>query len=352
MIHSIVFALVLAASLVPSKSWFAPTQPLNVTVKAEGEATLVLTDFAGRPQDARTEAADPNNPGKVLRPLTDVSGEQAIDLRAVFPSLINPGTYLLYVTKRGGTAAEFQGTPLVIGVREDRRRGAPAGPMVVKIEPLRYAVLETASGPIPVAFYYDAAPNTAANFLALAEQGYYDGLTFHRVVPDFVIQGGDPRGDGTGGPGYTINAEFNQRAHEEGSLSVARNLDPGEAPGVQPRPEFANSGGSQFFVVLNARNAEQLNGKFAVFGKVMGNGMDAVRAIAAAPLADERTGKSKEPQVIQKVEVKLVTQQENPYAELLKVQETPTAAPVPGAEGTTGKPTGAAVPTAPPPTPK
>src|SRR3989442_13930453 len=80
--------------------------------------------------------------------------------------------------------------------------------MVVRVEPLRYAVMQTAHGPVTMAFYYDIAPNTVSNFLTLSEQGFYDGLTFHRIAPGFVIQGGDPRGDGTGGPGSIIAAGF------------------------------------------------------------------------------------------------------------------------------------------------
>src|SRR3989442_8101703 len=106
--------------------------------------------------------------------------------------------------------------------------------MVVRVEPLRYAVMQTAHGPVTMAFYYDIAPNTVSNFLTLSEQGFYDGLTFHRIAPGFVIQGGDPRGDGTGGPGYMIDAEFSDpkdsgRSHDAGALSMARSGDPGEA---------------------------------------------------------------------------------------------------------------------------
>jgi peptidyl-prolyl cis-trans isomerase B (cyclophilin B) len=193
---------------------------------------------------------------------------------------------------------------------------------VVRVEPLRYAVLHTAAGPMTAAFYYDVAPNTVHNFLSLAEGGYFDGLTFHRIVPGFVIQGGDPRGDGTGGPGYMIDAEFsdpknNRSQHEAGALSMARTGDPGEGPGVMPRPEFANSAGSQFFVCLDYANTKQLDGKYTVFGRVVG-GMEAVNKIAAAPLADTRSGMPEKPQVIERVEVKPVVPAENPYGTVLK----------------------------------
>ena len=298
--------LFLAASIAPTKGWFAPSQPLNISVKAEGDASLVLTDFNGRVLENKAP--------------TDVSGEATVNLRDMYIAVQTPGTYVLYLTKRGGTPDDFVGTPLVISVREDRRRGAPPGPMVVRVEPLRYAVMHTAHGPVTMAFYYDVAPNTVNTILSLAAEGYFDGLTFHRIVPGFVIQGGDPRGDGTGGPGYMIDAEFGTRPHEVGALSMARNGDPSEAPGVMPRSEFANSAGSQFFVCLNYDNTKQLDGKYTVFGKVV-SGMEAVNKIAQAPLADDRNGRPREPQVIQKIEVKPVTREGNPYAQVLRPRD-------------------------------
>src|SRR5690606_25635298 len=160
-------------------------------------------------------------------------------------------TYLLYAVSPGGALAEFDGTPWVISVRSDRRPGADREAMVTKVEPLRYAVIETAIGEMQLAFYYDAAPHTVSNFLSLAEGGFYDGLAFHRIVPGFVIQGGDPKGDSTGGPGYMIDAEFNNRPHLPGVLSMARSGDPLEAQGAMPRSDAANSAGSQFFIAID-----------------------------------------------------------------------------------------------------
>lgn len=127
-------------------------------------------------------------------------------------------------------------------------------------------------GEINLEFFSDAAPKTVENFKKLAKAGFYDGLVFHRIVPGFVIQGGDPntksesnRGRwGTGGPGWTVNAEFNKNKHTRGVLSMARSQDP-------------NSAGSQFFVVL--KDANFLDGQYTVFGKVT-SGMDAVDKIA------------------------------------------------------------------------
>ena len=310
--HAILTTILLAAAtaLTPAKLWFAPDQPLTVNVKTGGgEAVLVLTDFGGKVREAKGSA--------------DVAGDKAVNVKDIFPDVEQPGTYLLYLVKKGtekdlaGPPAEFIGTPLVIGVRQDTRPGAPAGPMVARVEPLRYALMNTAAGPITMAFYYDVAPNTAENFLKLSQEGFYDGLTFHRIVPGFVIQGGDPRGDGTGSPGYNITAEFNLRPHKEGVLSMARSGDPNERSGAMPRPEFANSASSQFFICLDYTGTRQLDGKYTAFGEVT-DGMEAVKKIAAADMADPTQGKPRERQVIEKVEVKPVTSAENPYAKLFK----------------------------------
>ncbi|PIC63930.1 peptidylprolyl isomerase [Sporosarcina sp. P13] len=135
------------------------------------------------------------------------------------------------------------------------------------------------------------APNTVANFISLVEDGYYDGLIFHRVIPDFMIQGGDSSGNGSGGPGHSIDGEFttngfeNNLLHERGVVSMARRQDP-------------NSAGSQFFIMV--ADTTQLDGEYAAFGKVV-EGMDAVDAIVAA----ERDSMDKplENQKMKKVEV-------------------------------------------------
>jgi peptidyl-prolyl cis-trans isomerase B (cyclophilin B) len=131
-------------------------------------------------------------------------------------------------------------------------------------EPLPQVTLETSKGKIVLELAEDDAPNTVANFVSLVEKKFYDGLKFHRVEPGFVIQGGDPKGNGSGGPGYTIPAEFSKKLkHTRGVLSMARTADP-------------NSAGSQFFIMLGA--APSLDGQYAAFGKVI-SGMDVVDAI-------------------------------------------------------------------------
>src|SRR5258706_1463303 len=254
-------AVILLSVLFPAKGWFGPDQAWNVTIRppAGTAVRLVLTDCSGSSIDAEPTQT------------REFDKEGTADVKQVFPAMATAGTYLLYaVPKAKEGFADFVGTPVVITVREDRRRGAPSGPMVVKFEPLRYAIVSTDAGDMTMAFYYDVAPNTIANFLSLASDGLYDGLTFHRVEADFLVQGGDPRGDGTGGPGYNIDAQVSDRKHEEGVVSMARNVDPNESPNNPPRAEYANSGGSQFFIALNYKNTAQLDGVYTVFGKVVG----------------------------------------------------------------------------------
>ena len=124
-------------------------------------------------------------------------------------------------------------------------------------------------GTIEAELYPHIAPNTVNNFIYLANNGFYDELTFHRVIKDFMIQGGDPNGDGTGGPGYSIKGEFtknkfkNDLKHTEGILSMARSQN-------------KNSAGSQFFIMT--KDASHLDGQYAAFGKVT-SGMDIVHEI-------------------------------------------------------------------------
>lgn len=118
------------------------------------------------------------------------------------------------------------------------------------------AIIETAKGTMKVRFYEKDAPNTVANFVKLAKSGFYDGLTFHRVIPDFVIQGGCPRGDGTGGPGYTIKCELNgdNQYHDRGVLSMAH--------------AGRDTGGSQFFICMNMEHTQHLDRQHTCFGRV------------------------------------------------------------------------------------
>jgi peptidyl-prolyl cis-trans isomerase B (cyclophilin B) len=133
------------------------------------------------------------------------------------------------------------------------------------------ATLHTNHGAIEVELFDDDAPKTVENFRKLAADGFYDGLVFHRVIKDFMIQGGCPQGTGTGGPGYTFEDEFNDHKVERGALAMA-NAGP-------------DTNGSQFFLVTTDA-APWLDGKHTVFGKVT-NGLDAVDSIEAAPTGEQ-----------------------------------------------------------------
>lgn len=124
-------------------------------------------------------------------------------------------------------------------------------------------IIEMAVGKIVVELYEKDAPGTVANFVKLAKQGFYDGLSFHRVEPGFVVQGGDPKGDGTGGPGYAIKDEVNTRKHLTGAVAMAKTAAP-------------NSAGSQFYITLAPQPG--LDGRYTVFGQVV-EGMDVVMKI-------------------------------------------------------------------------
>ena len=147
------------------------------------------------------------------------------------------------------------------------------------------ATLHTSEGPIEIELFPNEAPKTVENFTKLAGEGFYDGLTFHRVIPDFMIQGGCPEGTGTGGPGYKFEDEFNEHKVERGALAMA-NAGP-------------NTNGSQFFLVTTAE-APWLDGKHTVFGTVT-DGMDAVDAIEGTDT--DGADRPRSPQVIERVEL-------------------------------------------------
>ena len=131
---------------------------------------------------------------------------------------------------------------------------------------MKNAEIHTAKGVMKVNFYEEDAPNTVANFIKLAKKGYYDGLNFHRVIPNFVIQGGCPEGTGAGGPGYSIDCELdgNNQYHDKGVLSMAH--------------AGRNTGGSQFFICHSRENTAHLDRNHTCFGKVV-EGVDIIDKI-------------------------------------------------------------------------
>lgn len=134
--------------------------------------------------------------------------------------------------------------------------------------PMEKAMIETGKGNMEVEFFSEDAPKTVENFLSLSRKGFYDGLVFHRVIPNFVIQGGCPKGDGTGGPGYKIDCELDgdNQYHDRGVLSMAH--------------AGRNTGGSQFFICHNRKNTAHLDRNHTVFGKVV-KGLDVINEIEA-----------------------------------------------------------------------
>ncbi|MCE4047794.1 MULTISPECIES: peptidylprolyl isomerase [Bacillaceae] len=172
---------------------------------------------------------------------------------------------------------------------EDSKSSTSNSP-TIEVNPIVTITMEDDSK-IEIELYPKKAPNTVNNFVTLVEKGYYDGLTFHRVIPDFMIQGGDPAGNGTGGPGYAINGEFsdngfdNDLKHERGVISMARSGDP-------------DSAGSQFFIMT--KTTESLDGQYAAFGKVI-SGMEVVDKIVAVDR--DANDKPKEDVIMKKVSV-------------------------------------------------
>jgi cyclophilin family peptidyl-prolyl cis-trans isomerase len=150
---------------------------------------------------------------------------------------------------------------------------------------MRQATIHTSEGAIELELYPNEAPKTVENFLKLARDGFYDGVIFHRVIPDFMIQGGDPTGTGTGGPGYEFEDELNQHRVVRGALAMA-NAGP-------------NTNGSQFFIVT-AEATPWLDGKHTVFGRVT-SGMDVVDRICEAERDDNDRPAS--PVAIERVEL-------------------------------------------------
>ena len=147
------------------------------------------------------------------------------------------------------------------------------------------ARMQTTAGEMTFEFFPDKAPGHVENFVKLAEKGFYDGTKFHRVIQGFMIQGGWPKGDGTGGPGYSIKAEFNRTPHTRGILSMARTQDP-------------NSAGSQFFVMHDT--APHLDNQYTVFGKVT-QGLEVIDKIVNSPKG--RNDRPNNPPVIKTIKI-------------------------------------------------
>jgi peptidyl-prolyl cis-trans isomerase B (cyclophilin B) len=172
-------------------------------------------------------------------------------------------------------------TSAVFATEENKLETTPMNPSN------EVAVIKTSEGDMVVQFWTDAAPNTVENFKKLARQGFYDGTIFHRIVKQFMIQGGDPNSKdpakensyGQGGPGYNIKAEFNDHSHDRGVISMARSQDP-------------DSAGSQFFICLAP--VRRLDHQYTTFGKLI-KGQDVLEKIGDTPVTKNSMGEPSKP---------------------------------------------------------
>ncbi len=189
--------------------------------------------------------------------------------RAVLPVLLTSLTLVVACGGEGGPAGGGIPSPGPTGGGPRTYTQRP--PLTIDTGKKYTALVRTVKGDFKIELRPDIAPETVNSFVFLARDGYYDGVTFHRVIPGFVAQTGDPTGTGSGGPGYTLPAEFSDVAYERGTVGMARTQDP-------------NSGGSQWFVSYG--DAPNLNGQYTVFGKVI-EGMEVVDSLTPRdPLAD------------------------------------------------------------------
>ena len=278
---------VLPASAQPAsdglKAAFSPAQAVlpsggkltvELHLKNEGAAeATVASAFASVDRGLKAEGED----GKALesKPASaapgmglpaSIKGGQSlpfeIDLVALFPGLAKPGRY-----------------------RVTWSHPSFAQPTLLEVTTVeKYATIKTSLGDIVIEFHPEVAPKTVANFIALAKKGFYNNTLFHRIIPGFMMQGGCPKGDGTGGPGYTIKAEFNARKHVAGTVSMARKQEP-------------DSAGCQFFICFAA--ISHLDEQYTVFAEVV-RGMDVVKKVE--PLGS-RSGAPSQKVVMEKVTV-------------------------------------------------
>ncbi len=192
--------------------------------------------------------------------------------------LIATGLVVLFLIDPAGCAAGgFSVLPVRHLMSKNRKAEVDAVAKTIDFKTKKYQlVLDTNYGKITLNLLPEVAPGHCKNMIALAKIGYYDGVTFHRVIKGFMIQGGDPDGTGAGGPGYTIPAEFNSTKHEPGILSMARTSDP-------------NSGGSQFFICLE--KTPSLDNQYTAFGKTA----DEASMAVVKKIGDVRTNASDKP---------------------------------------------------------
>lgn len=290
MIEAKTVALVLML-LSPVRHYFQAGHPVEITLdraavvaalegdeKSAGELTLMLLSPEGE---------------KLASAAVPAEGE-TIDLAALFPKLDPPNQRAglwsgatHYVQLYAGEKPV--GSPLVVvpafipGLPPPLRDKYPPDSLRIDVE--KRAILHTDQGDITIAFSPEAAPNTCLNFQRLVAEGFYSHMKIHRIVPQFVVQFGDPTGSGAGTPGYYIDLEPSAKAHNKGTLSMAR------------QGHDVNTNGSQVFICLTREKCAALDGKYTAFGDVV-EGWDVVEKLAGAEV-DPQTGRPKNPPVIQ-----------------------------------------------------
>jgi len=272
------FAASAGAQLAPERTYYGTNRPFPIVVTSPGTENPLSIKLMD-PANAVLETKEAVAPGKV-------------DLSSLFPSLWETQG------QRGVLYAQlFEGdTPVGPAVviqpmlapayasMPDRRAGRPDGkpewaPSAGIFSGYRAYIdkdilMATSEGDITFRMRPDEAPNTVWNFLSLGDGGFYTDIAFHRVMPQFVIQAGDPRGEGTGGPGYFLDLEDSKLLHDFGVLSMARSSDP-------------NSNGSQVFICLSRERTQGLDTRYTGFGQAI-TGADVIMKIANTPLTSER----------------------------------------------------------------
>ena len=263
-------ASLLSFLIVPDRLFYQPDGAVSISLNASvaqalkvngANGKLVLIDASG------------NKLGE-----TEISFDaESIDLSQKLPEIWKQ-KQAVYVQAQNGDGQSVGSALVVVPLYppDAQRRVYVTEPFGLRIYPEVFGVMDTTEGEFTMQFTPEYAPNTVNNFMQLIAGGMYTNVKFHRILPGFVIQGGDPLGSGLGGPGYSIDLEASSKKHKEGTLSMARSRDP-------------DSAGSQFFVCLSEEGCVHLNNQYAAFGDVV-KGMDVVRKIAATPLSDANMG--------------------------------------------------------------
>lgn len=279
-------AIALAMILLnPVRLYFQPNQPILINFNVEALPQLQL------PADTPLHLALLTPTGKVQQKVAIDPSKSSIDLMQLFPAqgrqnsiLWNGSTWYLQLV-----AGENKpiGSPLVVVPLVPPSQKGQAAPSALRIYVEKLVVFDTTEGPIGVRLDPAAAPNTTMQFSNLVSGGFYTNVIFHRVIPQFVIQGGDPTGTGTGGPGFFIDLESSSKAHTRGTVSMAR------------QGNDINSSGSQFFICLSREAVASLDRQYTAFGDVVW-GMEAVDRIVALPTSRDGMNRPLNPPMIKK----------------------------------------------------